>query len=352
MIDLATTSDLGPALGVDLRAWRDAVEHGLGGAAPTREPLASLYRGVLAHGRRFRPLLVAAAHLACGGDPARATGLAVAVELLHKASCIHDDVMDGDGFRRGVPTAHHTHGNAIAVVFGDYLVAAAWRELHRALAAFPADIRQRCADELARVFVAMCEGQAEPLAAGAAATTDAHDDAACWDRAYAKTGSLIEGALALGALAAGAAEHHGPLPALRAIGRAAGIAFQLINDLNGLIGVEARGGKLPCGDAIRGEPTWPLHLLQRTLAAAPTGTFDRTALDPILDPALGPARMRDLLHQTGVADRVRGHVASLLADCRRHAAEIPHAGVRMLIELLATSPDSSYWSALDGIPRP
>jgi geranylgeranyl diphosphate synthase type I len=351
MIDLATTSDLGPALGVDLRAWRDAVDHGLGRAAPTREPLASLYRGVLAHGRRFRPLLVQAAHLACGGDPERVTGLAVAVELLHKASCVHDDVMDGDGFRRGVPTAHHTHGNAIAVVFGDYLVAAAWRELHRALAAFSADIRQRCADELARVFVAMCEGQAEPLAAVDAATTDAHDDAACWDRAYAKTGSLIEGALALGALAAGAAEHHRPLPALRAIGRAAGIAFQLINDLNGLLGVEARGGKLPCGDAIRGEPTWPLHLLQRALAVAPAPAdpLGRAALDPL---ALDPARMRDLLHQTGVADRVRAHVAALLADCRRHAAAIPHPGVRTLIELLATSPDSPYWSALDAPPRP
>jgi geranylgeranyl pyrophosphate synthase len=364
MIDLARIpSDLG----IDLRAWRDAAEDGLRRAAPAREPLASLYRGILDHGRRFRPLLVQAGHLACGGAPERVTGVAVAVELLHKASCVHDDVMDGDGFRRGVPTAHHTHGNATAVVFGDYLVAAAWRELHRALTAFPADVRQRCADELARVFVAMCEGQAEPLATVPA--RDARDapvsdyaagssDTPYWDRAYAKTGSLIEGALALGALAAGAAEHHRPLPALRAIGRAAGIAFQLINDLNGLIGVEARSGKLPCGDAVRGEPTWPLHLLDQALRS-PDRAFldparpDRAALDPTSPDraALDPACMRDLLHQTGVADRVRGHVASLLTDCLRHAAEISHPGVRTLIELLATSPDSPYWSALDA-PSP
>jgi geranylgeranyl diphosphate synthase, type I len=320
----------------ELRAWRDAIEEGLRRAAPRREPLASLYQKVLANGRRFRPILVHAAHLACGGSAERVTGLAVAIELLHKASCVHDDLMDGDAFRRGIPAAFQTHGSAAAVVFGDYLVAAAWRELHQALVPFSSDVRQRCADELARVFVAMCEGQAEALVPGSG------EDEVFWERAYAKTGSLIEGSLALGGLAAGVHEGEAPLPALRAIGRAAGIAFQLINDLNGLMGVEARGGKLPCGDAVRGERTWPIHLLERAMGADVS----------MAGMGRDPARMRDLLQRTGVAERVRAHVSELLADCRRHAAEIPHAGVRALVGLLAGSADSTYWSEIDAPVHP
>ncbi|MEU3860886.1 family 2 encapsulin nanocompartment cargo protein polyprenyl transferase [Streptomyces sp. NPDC028722] len=192
-------------------------------------------------GKAMRPALVLAAAAALGGPAARAAAVraAVAVELVHNFTLLHDDVMDRDTSRRHRPTAWTVFGDADAILAGDALQALALRLLvedpHPA--AVPAVAR------LADCVVELCAGQ----------QTDSElerraPDAVTLDEvlvmAEAKTGALLGCACALGALYAGAGEEE--VAALDGFGRQAGLAFQLIDDVIGIWGDPQRTGK-PAG---------------------------------------------------------------------------------------------------------
>ncbi|TWF85296.1 family 2 encapsulin nanocompartment cargo protein polyprenyl transferase [Streptomyces capillispiralis] len=192
-------------------------------------------------GKAVRPALVLAAASALGGPAARGAALraAAAVELVHNFTLLHDDVMDRDATRRHRPTAWTVFGDADAILAGDALQALALRLLaedrHPAAPA--------AAARLAACVVELCEGQ--------------HADTALERRdpgevtlaetlamAEAKTGALLGCACAIGALYAGAGDED--VAALDAFGRAAGLAFQLIDDVIGIWGDPLRTGK-PAG---------------------------------------------------------------------------------------------------------
>ncbi|MFM9025476.1 MAG: polyprenyl synthetase family protein [Planctomycetaceae bacterium] len=217
---------------------------------------------VLAPGKRLRPALALWACQACGGSWEAAAPAAVAVELIHAYSLVHDDLpaMDDDDLRRGRPTCHRAFDEATAILCGDALQALAFETLARDL---PPDRAGRACLVLARAAgaEALVGGQADDLAAergwiGSLADAPAADQVAWMDRINRrKTAALFLAALELGGLAAGADAAR--LELVARFGRAFGQAFQIADDLLDAEGSEAAVGKRVGKDAGRGKLTFP-----------------------------------------------------------------------------------------------
>ncbi len=184
-------------------------------------------------GARVRPRLCIAVALACGDDaPELADAAAAAIELLHCASLVHDDLpcFDDAGLRRGKPTVHVAFGEDLAVLAGDALIVGAFQTLARAATLQPA----RLAALLG--IIADAVGGPTGVVAGQAWESEPEIDIADYERA--KTGSLFAAATAAGAIAAG----YEPWSWLR-VGACIGEAFQVADDILDVAGDVATLGK-------------------------------------------------------------------------------------------------------------
>ncbi|SEK59087.1 polyprenyl synthetase family protein [Streptacidiphilus jiangxiensis] len=213
---------------------------------------------LLLGGKRLRPLLVLAVGYACRplGTPhrrARTVQSAAVVELLHLASLVHDDVMDGSRLRHGVATVNAEAGVGRAVLTGDFLIA-------QALAA-AGSLGAAEGVLAARTFARLCQGQAEE---GAALFDPSRSEESYLRAVDGKTASLFEASCELGAMAAGLTTTQ--CAALARYGRHLGIAFQLNDDILDFTADSAQLGK-PVGHDI-GQGVYTLPLL-RTLRARP-----------------------------------------------------------------------------------
>jgi geranylgeranyl diphosphate synthase type II len=231
-----------------------------GDAAPRL--LDAMRYSLLAPGKRLRPALVLWAARACGGDWDSAAPAAVAVEMIHAYSLVHDDLpsMDDDDLRRGRPTCHRAFDEATAILCGDALQALAFETL---AAGMPAATAARGCLVLARAAgaEALVGGQADDLAAERGwipdmAASPVAEQVQWLERVHRrKTGALFLAALELGGLSAGA--DAGRLAMLASYGRAFGLAFQIADDLLDAEGTEAALGKRVGKDAGRGKLTFP-----------------------------------------------------------------------------------------------
>jgi farnesyl diphosphate synthase len=243
-------------------AWRARVDAALERILPEADAAtgpsrlhAAMRHAVLLGGKRMRPLLVYATGTAFGADEAALDAPAVAVELVHAYSLVHDDLpaMDDDRMRRGQPTVHVAFDQATAILAGDALQALAFEALAGARQA-PA-IRVGMLAELAAAagVRGMCGGQALDLAATGAARPPG---AAALERLHAmKTGALLRCAVRLGALAAGA--DPGSRAALDRFADALGLAFQVRDDLLDVEGDSRVLGKTAGKDAAQDKATFP-----------------------------------------------------------------------------------------------
>jgi geranylgeranyl diphosphate synthase type II len=211
---------------------------------------------LLAPGKRLRPQLVLSATEACGGDVNAALPAAVAVEMVHAYSLVHDDLpaMDNDDLRRGRPTCHRQFDEATAILAGDALLTRAFEVLAREI--HPSDRAGACCAELARAIGAtgMVGGQADDLAAqfrhiGVARLQSIH---------RRKTGALFGASLQLGAMVADAGADQ--RQRLATYGDHLGHAFQIVDDLLDVAGEENRVGKRVGKDKHRGKVTYPALL--------------------------------------------------------------------------------------------
>ncbi|MBW3607580.1 MAG: polyprenyl synthetase family protein [Actinobacteria bacterium] len=203
---------------------------------------------IAAGGKRLRPLLVI---LAAGSRAAARPELiaaAAAVELIHSATLVHDDVLDGASLRRGVPTVSAQGGRALAVATGDLLFSRAFSELTAAGSL-------EAVQALSRATSALAEGELLQR-------EDAWNQAVPVERyllrCELKTARLFEASCRLGALAAQAPAAQ--IAALAAFGRGIGIAFQLLDDVLDVAGPAALTGKHRGADLLDGTVTLPLIL--------------------------------------------------------------------------------------------
>jgi len=237
-----------------------------------------------AGGKRLRPLLVLMA--AGEGAPERAVRAASAVELVHMATLVHDDVLDGAPVRRGRPTVVARSGRERAVGVGDLL-------LSRAFAELAADGGEELVAELSSACVALALGEL-------AQRHDAYDTSISeeryLERCSLKTARLFESACRVGRLSSGApgAER------LAEFGREIGLAFQLLDDVLDVTGPFERTGKARGTDLLDGTVTLPLILARRAdpvLEGTDLGGIDQDAAEALCDriaatPALDEVRER------------------------------------------------------------
>jgi farnesyl diphosphate synthase len=206
---------------------------------------------VLGGGKRVRPLLAYAAGELAGAAADVVDAAAVAVELIHAYSLVHDDLpcMDDDTLRRGKPTCHVAFGEATAMLAGDALQARAFDVLARG--GLP-DGAAACA-LLARA--AGADGMAGGQAVDLAAVGGSLDLPSLVTMHRLKTGALIGAAVRLGAACAPAPDA-GLAAALDAYATAAGLAFQVVDDVLDVEGSAATLGKTAGKDAAAGKPTF------------------------------------------------------------------------------------------------
>jgi geranylgeranyl diphosphate synthase type II len=234
---------------------------------PARLSTAIRY-SLLAPGKRLRPQLVLFACRACGGQAGAALPAAVAVEMIHAYSLVHDDLpaMDDDDLRRGQPTCHKQYDEATAVLVGDALQARAFEILATEIK--PATRAAQCCAELARAAgaEAMVGGQVADLAA-----ESKHVSASQLEAIHRrKTGALFCVSLRLGAIVANASSQ--AIACLDEYGRHLGLAFQIVDDLldvEGLLDVVApasMGTSDPAPDIASAPPTQDQHQVNKRLA--------------------------------------------------------------------------------------
>jgi len=181
---------------------------------------------VFTGGKRFRPMLALSACEACGGKPQDVLLAALAVELIHTYSLVHDDLpaLDNDATRRGKPTCHKKFGEANAILAGDALQTLAFELLSEIK---PADRVAYMLREISKAAGThgMIGGQVADLEAPSKKKTLAEHDFI----SRCKTGALIRVSAVAGAIAAGAAKRE--LRAITRYGECLGLAFQVVDDI-------------------------------------------------------------------------------------------------------------------------
>lgn len=277
---------LRPLLVEDLAAVEAAL------AIPDRERAVHLSaQQLLARGgKRMRPICVALASKLGTGFGPQALDLAVAVELVHNATLLHDDVVDLGASRRGMPTARVVYGNAISIFAGDWLLIDALRRVRRSSSA---DVLERLFDVIDEMIVAESM-QLERRGRLSASLDD-------WTAVAAgKTAALFRWAMYAGARAGGASSEDAG--ALERFGEHVGIAFQAIDDVLDLSGDPAVTGKAPFADLREGKASLPVVLALR--ARPELEPILRTAADgPLADDA--GTQLAKRIAATGALDEAR-----------------------------------------------
>ena len=259
-------------------------------------------------GKGLRQALAVLAAEAVGADPLVARPAAVAVELVHTFSLLHDDIMDGDPTRRGRAAVWSAYGTGPAILTGDALHALAVQSLAWA----PGPHTVRAVQRLGRALLALVRGQADDLRF--ADLPWSGPDAVSLDdyrsMAEHKTGVLLGCAAALGAELGGAPE--ATVAAFDRVGRHLGVAFQVVDDLLGIWGDPHTTGKPVHGDLRERKKTYPV--LAALQAGGPCARELLTLLKATgpLDPAAA-SRAAALVAEAG--GRAAGHT-----EARAHLA--------------------------------
>jgi octaprenyl-diphosphate synthase len=218
-------------------------------------------------GKRLRPALLLLAAEACGGANEAALDLAAAVELLHTASLVHDDVVDEAAWRRGKAAARICWGNKISVLLGDYLFC-------RALSHLFLTSGRESLQQLVEVARQMCQGQVAELTEMGPELGESR----YWEIIADKTASVFRFCGEAGAQCAGAA----PEIAARfaEFGENFGMAFQLADDIHDLIGSQAASGKPVNHDLRQQKITLPIIYTLSTLKGEAREAFRQTLISP------------------------------------------------------------------------
>ncbi len=269
---------------------------------------------ITAGGKRLRPLLVC---IAAGVPVAESESLvraAVAVELVHAATLVHDDVIDGANLRRGRPTVVASGGRLMALATGDLLFSRAFAELAAGGEIEPIRILSAAASALA---------SGELMQRDDAWNADVAQERYL-ERCRLKTGVLFRAACELGALAGGA-----PISALGRFGESIGVAFQLLDDVLDVTGPPERTGKPRGADLLDGTVTLPL--IEARKRDPQLARLDLRAVES----AEEAAAVCDLIEASGALEFARYHALSVVADAKAELpTDLPEAQ-RAALELVA-----------------
>jgi len=286
--------------------------------AGVEEPLRSMLQCVLAGGKRLRPALVILVVRMFAVPDAQACRLGAAVETLHAATLVHDDMVDKSLLRRGRKTLHSTWSSGASVLAGDYLLAhsmglLASLGLPRLLEVVAAALRALCAGEVRQAFA----------------------DGAGWDReAYyssiqSKTAALFAAAAESAGILAGATETQ--LAALRRFALELGVAYQIVDDVLDVIGDQEALGKPAGSDLRQGLLTLvTLLYLERVRGG--------DAVQPVVSGPMDDIQVRaaiDAIKASGAIEDALAEAGLHVRKCQEALGDLPDGAARNALSALA-----------------
>jgi geranylgeranyl pyrophosphate synthase len=312
-------SSVGPvtvAGGAEIPRLMDRVEQRMAALAAGHGSVLARHAGdtLAAGGKRLRPVLV---FLAAGVPPPESEGIvqsAVAVELVHGATLVHDDVLDQAALRRGRPTVVAAGGRELATATGDLLFSRAFAELAGTGSAAAVRALSKATSELARG-----ELMQRADAWNAEVTVERY-----LERCRLKTASLFRAACELGALEAGG----GQAELLGGFGEQIGLAFQILDDVLDVSGPPERTGKSQGTDLLDGTVTLPV-----IVARSRDTRLAWTDLREVRTPE-DAKRVCDIIAATGALTIAKDRALELVAEAKRLLPALPEQQ-RAALELVA-----------------
>ena len=316
---IATAKEIFDLLREDLVAVEQELGRDAASSVSTITEIAEYLRG--GGGKRIRPSLLLLASHALGYTGQGAIRLGAVVEMVHTATLVHDDIIDGADMRRGRPSANTTWGNEKCVLAGDWLYMQAFRVALE-------EKNLRVLDLLIELTQQMVEGELLQIQKLGRTVSEAE----YYDLIFRKTACLFSVSMRLGAVLASATEAQEV--ALATYGRAVGLAFQIVDDVLDLTATEEVLGKPVASDLREGKATLAvIHSSDHGTAA------DRQAIQHVLDDRSFDRVSREQLQEIL---KKNGSVEYAMAAADRYAEQGRKA--------LAPLPDSEFKRALLWVP--
>ncbi len=318
------------------------------------DQLRDMYDYAVGGGMRFRPCLMYLAYLVCSagtdgeGGHGGADGcgscvgidsliqLASAVELLHKASLVHDDLIDGDALRRGRQSFHAAFGSECAVVMGDLLVAMAHDAVERMRSVMPTGVYAQIRSCFNKAHLDLCRGELLELVAAVCERPPARDYV---DRVIeGKTASLMEQSMAMGAIIAGAPADC--VDALARYGRCMGFVFQTINDINNLTGFDRGVKGQAMTDLALGRVGYPVLGVAMIMGAQGTG-FSAPGIKRVEGSG---DDLRELVQEGQLCVWLEGIICEYAGRARQALEALPKCGARDALDAIGREMfESWFW---------
>jgi geranylgeranyl diphosphate synthase, type II len=290
-------------------------------------------------GKRIRSTIVLLACEAVGGRAARALDAAVAVEVMHNFTLVHDDIMDNADARRGRPTVHTRWNLNTALLVGDVLLGAAYASLLRSAG----DNHRAMGEVFTRGLLEVCDGQGLDMEFESRERVTTADYFRMIDR---KTGALLATAAEIGGIAGNASPAR--CAALHAFGLRLGRAFQLQDDLLDVVADPDDFGKTVGGDILEGKKTFLLLEAARRAAGTdrdliinvmrrdgPRAGWKNSDGSVTPDGAAAVAEVAALYQRTGVIDETRRRVRRATGEALEHLRRVPDNAPRQALAWLA-----------------
>lgn len=267
-------------------------------------------------GKRIRPLLAIFAAEACGGKKEDVFSAALAVEVLHNFTLVHDDIMDEDQMRHGQPTVHHKWDDGIAILTGDAMLSLALNLLNKS----PSGRRQQI-----EIFIdgllAVCEGQALDKEFETIDEVSLDDYLKMIDL---KTGYMLGLAAEMGAISAG--KDNNTVMAIRDYGRLIGRAFQIQDDYLEIFSDSSNMGKSLKSDIILGKKTYLMIQAQETSNPEISSAIQLAHKDF----TKGLKKIRSILVEEGIKEKTENEIYSIITLADKKISHLDLDGEKLL----------------------
>jgi len=304
--------------------YKELIDRRLKRFAGQQEP-RSLYgplRYVLkGRGKRIRPLVLLLSCEAVGGKVQDALQAAVAVEILHNFTLVHDDIMDNAASRRGRPTVHTKWDADVAILVGDELLGLAYRALLKT--------KSRNIQEIAKVFtegvVEVCEGQAYDKEFETRRAIRVEEYLLMIEK---KTAKMVAVAAEIGALIGNGTE--ASIRALRRYGEHLGRAFQIQDDLLDIVANERELGKAVGGDLVEGKKTLLLLEALRRARGREKEMLQALVRNEGIPRRLVP-KYRRIYQQTGAIEAARRRIGHEIAQAKKGLRRLPSSDATAML---------------------
>jgi len=303
-----------------------------------------MYAYSIASGKRFRPLLTMIACEVVGGKSSKIIPVACSIELLHKASLIHDDLIDHDDYRRGKKTFYHKYGKEKAVIMGDLLIAVGFENIIRRKRFLKdPDMKKRYQDYLEKLITTFRHLALGELEEEVISDRDTVMEEEIESVLYQKTAVLIETCFTLGAVLGDGTQKE--IDALSRFGRYIGLAFQTINDINNIDGIDSNSKKKLGSDLMRRKKNLTIvHTLKN-------GTEkDRKAVNRILGKkkisGKDVERLCDIILENKSIDYAREKVKGYLWKAKESLSQIKNSFTkRILLGIIDEANNKWFWTS-------